>query len=66
MKVLTSADMELLSDIQDKYRFRDTFQLEATDVYDFCKSIKEAYYLGLHIEFEDLEFIDRILNESCE
>ena len=66
MVVLNSVGMEKIEQIQDKYRFKNTFQLEQHDIYDFCHDIVEAYYLGLNIDKEDLEFIDMVLEKLCE
>ena len=48
---------------QDKYKFKNNYQLEAYDVYDFCNDIRQAYYLGLCIDEEDLEFIETVLDK---
>lgn len=63
---LNSAGMERIGQIQDKYRFKNNFELEAHDVYDFCNDIMEAYYIGLCIDDEDLEFIEMVLEKICE
>ena len=66
MVVLNSVGMEKIEKIQDKYRFKNTFELEQHDIYDFCHDIKHAYYLGLNIDKEDLDFIDMVLEKICE
>lgn len=66
MVVLNSVGMEKIEKIQDKYRFKNTFELEQHDIYDFCHDIKQAYYLGLNIDKEDLDFIDMVLEKLCE
>jgi hypothetical protein len=66
MVVLNSVGMDMIEKIQDKYRFKNTFQLEQHDVYDFCHDIIQAYHLGLHIDEEDLEFIQMVLEKLCE
>lgn len=65
MVILNSAGMEKLEQIQDKYKFKNNFQLEAHDVYNFCNDIMKAYYLGLCIDEEDLEFIEVVLEAMC-
>lgn len=65
MIILSSAGMNRIEQIQDKYKFRNNFQLETHEIYDFCNAIKKAYYLGLCIDKEDLEFIDMILEKIC-
>ena len=65
MIVLNSAGMERIGQIQDKYRFKNDFELEAHDVYDFCNDIMKAYYLGLCIDEEDLKFIEMVLEKMC-
>ena len=58
--------MEKLETIQDKYKFKANYQLEAHDVYDFCNDIRQAYYLGLTLDEEDLEFIETVLDKICQ
>ena len=65
MVVLNSVGMKRIEQIQNKYKFKNNFELEAHDVYDFCKDIKKAYYLGLCIDEEDLEFIEMVLEKMC-
>ena len=66
MNVFTNAGRKRIEQIQDKYKFKNNFQLEAFEIYDFCHDIKKAYYLGLCIDDEDLEFIDMALKQICE
>lgn len=66
MIILNSNGMERIALIQDKYKFKNNFELEAHDVYDFCNDIKQAYDLGLCIDEEDLEFIELVLEKLCE
>ena len=66
MVVLNSVGMERLEQIQDKYKFKNNYQLEAHDVYEFCNDIRQAYYLGLCIDKEDLEFIETVLDKICQ
>ena len=66
MIVLNRRGMERIEQIQEKYKFKNDFQLEAQDVYDFCNDIKKAYYLGLCLDEEDLEFIEMVLEKMCE
>lgn len=66
MITLNSIGMERIEQIQDKYKFKSNFQLEGHDVYDFCNSIIQAYYLGLCLDEEDLEFIEMVLEKICE
>ena len=66
MVILNSNGMKRIALIQDKYKFKNNFELEAHDVYDFCNDIKRAYYLGLYIDEEDLEFIELVLEKLCE
>lgn len=62
---LNSVGMERIGQIQDKYRFKNSFELEPHDVYDFCNDIMKAYHLGLCIDDEDLEFIEMVLEKIC-
>ena len=66
MAILNSNGMKRITLIQDKYKFKNNLELEAHDVYDFCNDIKQAYYLGLCIDEEDLEFIELVLEKLCE
>jgi hypothetical protein len=66
MIVLNSVGMGKIEQIQDKYRFKNNFQLEQEDIYDFCHDIKQACHLGLNIDKEDLDFIDMVLDKICE
>lgn len=66
MIILNSNGMKRIALIQDKYKFKNNFELEAHDVYNFCNDIKQAYYLGLCIDEEDLEFIELVLEKLCE
>lgn len=63
MIVLNSVGMEMIGQIQDKYKFKNTFELESHEVYDFCVDIMTAYHLGLCIDEEDLEFIEMVLEK---
>ena len=62
---LNDKGMERIGQIQDKYRFKNSFELEAHDVYDFCNDIIKAYHLGLCMDEEDLEFIEMVLDKLC-
>lgn len=66
MVVLSNSGMTKIERIQEKYKFKNNFQLEMHDIYDFCGDIKKAYHLGLCIDKEDLEFIDMVLEKLCE
>lgn len=66
MIILNSDGMKRIALIQDKYKFKNNFELEAHDVYNFCNDIKQAYYLGLCIDEEDLKFIELVLEKLCE
>lgn len=63
---LNSVGMERIGQIQDKYRFKNNFELEAHEVYDFCNDIMKAYHLGLYMDEEDLEFVEMVLEKMCE
>lgn len=66
MVVLNAKGMELLGEIQDKYKFMNGFELERHDVYEFCTRIKEAYHIGLCMDDEDVDFIEEVLEKYCE
>lgn len=57
---LNDKGMKKISEIQDKYKFMNTFELEQNDIYEFCSNIRQAYYLGLHLDDEDLQFIEDV------
>lgn len=64
MERLNAKGMEKLNEIADRYRFRDTYELEQDDVYDFCHALYQAYHLGLRIYADDLDFIQMVM-EKC-
>ena len=66
MKILSAKGMELLGEIQDKYKFMNGFELEQHDVYEFCTRIKEAYHIGLCMDDEDIDFIEEVLDKLYE
>ena len=66
MKILSVKGMELLGEIQDKYKFMNGFELEQHDVYEFCTRIKEAYHIGLGMDDEDIDFIEEVLEKLYE
>ena len=65
MIILNPVGMERLGQIQDKYRFMNAFELEQDDVYEFCTRIIEAYHIGLCMDDEDIQFIERVLEKLC-
>lgn len=60
---LNDKGMERISEIQDKYKFMNTFEIEQDEVYNFCNNIKQAYYLGLCLDDEDLQFIEYVMDK---
>ena len=50
--------MEKINEISTKYKFRDDFELEQEDAYDFCDTFLRCVHLGLNAETEDVEFIE--------
>lgn len=62
MKVLSSKGLEKMSELQDKYRFQTTFEItEPEKVIDFLTSLQHAYYYGLDVDDDDLDWIDKTL-----
>lgn len=53
--------VERINEIADKYKFRNNFEIESQEVMDFCRGIMQAQYLGLNLDEEDLEFVQKIL-----
>lgn len=53
--------VEKINEISTKYRFRDTFEIESQEVMDFCRGIMQAQHLGLNLDEEDLNFVQKIL-----
>ena len=48
-----------INNLQDKYRFQNTFAIEDDEqALDFLRDLKGAYLLGLVIDKEDLDWID--------
>lgn len=66
MVILSAIGMERLGQIQDKYRFMNAFELEQDDVYEFCTRIRDVYYMGLCMDDEDIEFIEKVLDRLCQ
>lgn len=64
MERLNAKGMEKLNEIADRYRFRDTYELEQDEAYDFCHALYQAYNLGLRIYADDLDFIQMVM-ENC-
>ena len=60
---LNDKGMERISEIQDKYKFMSAFEIEQDEVYNFCSNIKQAYYLGLCLDDEDLQFIEYVMDK---
>lgn len=62
MKVLSSKGLEKISELQDKYRFQNTFVItEPEEVIDFLTSLHHAYYNGLDVDHDDMHWIDEAL-----
>ena len=55
---LNAKGMAKLNEISTKYKFRDDFELEQEEVYDFCDAFLRCVNLGLNAEQEDVEFIE--------
>lgn len=49
--------MERLNAISNKYKFRNHFEIEQDEVYDFCDALIRCVNLGLNMDKEDFEFI---------
>ena len=60
---LNDKGIEKLREIQDKYKFMNTFEIEQDEVYNFCSNIRQAYYLGLCLDDEDLDFIEEVMDK---
>lgn len=63
MKILSSTGLLKLNEISDKYKFLNDFVIEQDDVRNFCQNISQAYYLGLNMDQDDFDFIDKILED---
>ena len=61
MQVLNAKGMEKLNEIADRYRFRNIFDLEQDEAYDFCHALYQAYLLGLRVYADDLDFIQMVM-----
>lgn len=57
---LSAKGMVKLNEISTKYRFRNDFELEQDEVYDFCDAFLRCVDLGLNAEQEDVEFIETV------
>lgn len=60
MKRLNTKAMKKISEISTKYKFRDFFELEQDEIYNFCNAFLQCVVLGLNAESEDVEFITKI------
>lgn len=58
---LSAKGMAKLNEISTKYKFRDDFELEQDEVYDFCDALMRCVRLGLNIEQEDGEFLEQVI-----
>lgn len=61
-KVLNETGMARLTEISDKYRFRNFYDLESDEVISFCRAFLGAVDLGLNPDEEDVEDIREILD----
>ena len=62
MKVLSPEGLQKISELQDKYRFQNTFVItEPEEVIDFLTSLQHAYYYGLNVDDDDLHWLDETL-----
>lgn len=62
MKVLSPEGLEKISKLQDKYRFQNTFVItEPEEVIDFLTDLHHAYYNGLNVDNDDVNWIDKTL-----
>ena len=57
MIILSVKGMERLNSIADKYKFRNCFEIEQGEVYDFCNAFIRCVNLGLNVDVEDYDFI---------
>ena len=60
MVILNAKGMEKLNNISNKYNFRDTFEIEQDEAYDFCNALLRCVHLGLNIDADDESFITEI------
>ena len=60
MKRLNAKGMKKINEISTKYKFRDYFELEQEDIYNFCNALLQCFVLGLSVESEDVAFITEI------
>ena len=51
---------EKINEISTKYKFRDYFELEQDDIYNFCNTLLQCFVLGLSVESEDVAFITEV------
>lgn len=54
---LNAKGMEKINEISSKYKFRNTFEIEQDEVYDFCNALIRCSDWGLSIDADDEEFI---------
>ena len=56
-KILSAKGMERLNSIAMKYRFRNQYEIEQEDVYNFCDSLLYCVQFGLNIDKQDFDFL---------
>lgn len=68
MKRLNTKGMEKLNNIAMKYRFRNQYEIEQEDVYNFCDSLLYCVQFGLNIDKQDFDFLidirDTLIGDS--
>ena len=62
MAKLSATGMEKLNEISTKYRFRDYFELEQEEAYNFCDAFLQCVVMGLNADREDIELVEAIRN----
>lgn len=63
---LSAKGMVRLNEISAKYKFRDFFELEQEDVYNFCNAFLQCVVLGLNVESEDVVFVAEVRDTLAE
>lgn len=60
---LSVKGLERISQLQDKYRFQNVFEISDTaEAIEFLQGLRKAYYEGLNVDEEDICWIKNALN----
>jgi len=60
---LSVKGFEKISQLQDKYRFRNIFEIgDTAEAIEFLQGLRKVYYEGLNVDEEDIDWIENTLD----